>query len=181
MSILNISYLNEAINEKNMSKPNAVFEHVRTKLIERLNAEGLSEGGSDGMDCVLMCFDFKQKRLEFSCANNPLLLVRDGQLQEFDADKIPVGKSVRNDSAFRLQSLDLKSGDTLYIFTDGMQDQFGGPKGKKLKYKQLCEQLLKQHALSMENQKEALMGLLKSWKGSLEQVDDILIAGIRIP
>lgn len=181
MSILNISYLNEAINEKNISSPDAVLSQVRTNLIHHLNAEGLNEGGNDGMDCVLMCFDFKKKRLEFACANNPLLLVRDGKLQEFEADKIPVGKSARNDSPFRLQHLELKSGDVLYVFTDGMQDQFGGPKGKKLKYKHLCEQLLKQHGLSMDKQKEALLELFKGWKGGLEQVDDILIAGIRIP
>lgn len=180
MSLLNISYLNEAINEKGLEKTNEILQHVRSSLIQHLNLEGSKDGGNDGMDCILLCFDFANLRLEFSCANNPLLMVRDGKWIEFEADKIPVGKSIKNDLPFRLQSTSLKSGDFIYAFTDGLADQFGGPKGKKLKYKVLCEHLLKNHHLNPVAQKELLMDLFKSWKGELEQVDDILISGIKI-
>jgi serine phosphatase RsbU (regulator of sigma subunit) len=180
MSLLNISYLNEAINEKGLKKTNEILQHVRSSLIQHLNLEGSKDGGNDGMDCILLCFDFANLHLEFSCANNPLLIVRDGKWIEFEADKIPVGKSVKNDLPFRLQSTELKSGDLIYAFTDGLADQFGGPKGKKLKYKQLCQHLLEHHHLSTTEQKEQLTQLFKNWKGNLEQVDDVLIAGIKI-
>lgn len=180
MSLLNISYLNEAINEKGLKKTNEILQHVRSSLIQHLNLEGSKDGGNDGMDCILLCFDFANLHLEFSCANNPLLIVRDGKWIEFEADKIPVGKSIKNDLPFRLQSTELKSGDFIYAFTDGLADQFGGPKGKKLKYKVLCEHLLKNHHLNPVAQKELLMDLFKSWKGELEQVDDVLITGIKI-
>jgi serine phosphatase RsbU (regulator of sigma subunit) len=178
MSLLNISFLNEAINEKNIQKPNDILAHVRSRLIASLAIEGSAEGGNDGMDCILMCLN--KNKLEVSCAHNPLLMIVNGELVEIAADKIPVGKSVKNEMPFTLHSIDLKKGDILYAFTDGFADQFGGPNGKKLKYKQLCSTLLQNKDLSLQTQKENLLKLFSDWKGTLEQVDDVLIAGIRI-
>lgn len=180
MSLLNISFLNEAINEKGLQKTNEILQHVRSSLIHHLSIEGSDEGGNDGMDCILLCFDFKTNQLEFSCANNPLILVRDASLLEFEPDKLPVGKSVKSSTAFRLQQTELKPGDMIYLFTDGMADQFGGLKGKKLKFKQLCQHLLDHHHLPTALQKQELETLFNNWKGNLEQVDDVLIAGIKI-
>jgi serine phosphatase RsbU (regulator of sigma subunit) len=178
MSLLNISFLNEAINEKGIQKPNDVLAHVRSRLIASLAIEGSDEGGNDGMDCILMCLD--KNKLEVCCAHNPLVMIINGELKEIAADKIPVGKSIKNEQAFTLHTIDLKKGDTLYAFTDGFADQFGGPNGKKLKYKQLCQTLITSKDLSLDKQKEILLNLFINWKGSLEQVDDVLIAGIRI-
>jgi serine phosphatase RsbU (regulator of sigma subunit) len=178
MSLLNISFLNEAINEKNIQKPNDILAHVRSRLIASLAIEGSTEGGNDGMDCILMCLN--KDKLEVSCAHNPLLMIVNGELMEIAADKIPVGKSVKNEMPFTLHTIDLKKGDILYAFTDGFADQFGGPNGKKLKYKQLCQTLLANKELSLKDQREKLLSLFTDWKGSLEQVDDVLIAGIKI-
>jgi serine phosphatase RsbU (regulator of sigma subunit) len=180
MSLLNISFLNEAINEKGIQKPNEILAHVRLRLIGSLAIEGSNEGGNDGMDCILMCLDKTKTKLEVSCAHNPLLIIHNNELKEIAADKIPVGKSVKNEIPFTLHSLDLKKDDTLYAFTDGFADQFGGPNGKKLKYKQLCGTLLENKDLPLQTQKENLLKLFSAWKGNLEQVDDVLIAGIRI-
>ncbi len=180
MSLLNISFLNEAINEKGIQKPNDVLAHVRQRLISSLTIEGSTEGGNDGMDCILMAFDKKKNTLEVSCAHNPLLILHNNELKEIAADKIPVGKSVKNEMPFTLHAIELKKNDILYAFTDGFADQFGGPKGKKLKYKQLCETLVSDKDLPMQKQKENLLALFTQWKGNLEQVDDVLIAGIRI-
>jgi serine phosphatase RsbU (regulator of sigma subunit) len=178
MSLLNISFLNEAINEKNIERPNDILAHVRSRLIASLAIEGSDEGGNDGMDCILMCLN--KNKLEISCAHNPLVMIVNGELTEIAADKIPVGKSVKNEEPFNLHTIDLKKGDSLYAFTDGFADQFGGPNGKKFKYKQLCQTLLVNKDLSLEKQKENLLNLFANWKGNLEQVDDVLIAGIRL-
>lgn len=180
MSLLNISFLNEAINEKGIQKPNDVLAHVRSRLISSLAIEGSNEGGNDGMDCILMVFDSKKNSLEVSCAHNPLVIVRENELIEITADKIPVGKSIKNEMPFTLHTIELKRNDILFAFTDGFADQFGGPKGKKLKYKQLCETLSLNKDLPLKKQKENLLNLFTNWKGNLEQVDDVLIAGIRI-
>jgi serine phosphatase RsbU (regulator of sigma subunit) len=180
MSLLNISFLNEAINEKGIKKPNEVLAHVRSRLITSLAIEGSNEGGNDGMDCILMVLDKSKTKLEVSCAHNPLLIIHTNELREIAADKIPVGKSVKNEQAFTTHTIDLKKGDILYAFTDGFADQFGGPNGKKLKYKALCNTLLENKDLPLSSQKENLLKLFSAWKGDLEQVDDVLIAGIRI-
>ncbi len=180
MSLLNISFLNEAINEKGIQRTNEILAHVRQRLIASLAIEGVSEGGNDGMDCILMALDTKKNILEVSCAHNPLVIIRGQELIEIAADKIPVGKSVKNEMPFTLHTIDLKKNDILFAFTDGFADQFGGPKGKKLKYKQLCETLISNKDLPMRTQRENLLNLFTGWKGNLEQVDDVLIAGIRI-
>ena len=178
MSLLNISFLNEAINEKGIQKPNDILAYVRSRLITSLAIEGSDEGGNDGMDCILWCLN--KTKLEVSCAHNPLVMIINGELKEITADKIPVGKSVKNEIPFTLHTIDLKKGDTLYAFTDGFADQFGGPKGKKFKYKQLNELLQKLVPLPMNEQKVVLETTFNEWRGNLEQVDDVLIAGIKV-
>lgn len=180
MSLLNISFLNEAINEKAIEKPNDVLNYVRQKLIAALAIEGSDEGGNDGMDCSLMVFDSSCKKMEVCCANNPIIIIRNNEIIEIAADKIPVGKSIKNNQSFILQTIELQKDDKLFAFTDGFADQFGGPKGKKLKYKQLCQTLIENKDLPLQKQKENLLNLFTSWKGNLEQVDDVLIAGIKI-
>src|ERR1700741_518298 len=172
MSMLNISYLNESIIEKNISRPNQVLDHIRTEIISSLNPEGSEEESKDGMDCVLCAYDFENNVLEFASANNPLWLVRDGKVIEYKADKMPVGIYGEEMKPFTLQKIDLKAGDVIYTFTDGFADQFGGPKGKKFKYKQLEEFLLTNSNLPMETQKQKLDAAFESWRGNLEQVDD---------
>jgi serine phosphatase RsbU (regulator of sigma subunit) len=180
MSMLGISYLNESIIEKNISKPHEVLNNMREEIISSLNPEGSEEESKDGMDCVLCAYDFENMKLDFAAANNPLWLVREGVLTEYKPDKMPVGKYQDTHASFKMQTIDLKKGDIVYSFTDGYADQFGGPKGKKFKYKQLEDTLLANSHLGMEEQKNILNTKFEAWKGNLEQVDDVLVIGIKI-
>lgn len=180
MSLLNISFLNEAVVEKKIDSPEKVLEHVRSQIITSLNPEGVESESKDGMDGVLCMFDMKGMWLRFACANNPLWLVRNGEVKEFAADKIPVGMHHGESKNFTLQTLGLRKGDIVYLFSDGYADQFGGAKGKKFKYKQLQSLLLAISEKPMEEQKQLLDEKLEAWRGSLEQLDDILLVGIRV-
>ena len=180
MSMLGISNLNESIIEKQISEPHEILNNVRKGIIESLDSEDKSEENKDGMDCVLCAFDFKNLTLEFAAANNPLWIYRAGQMLEFKADKMPVGKYHSEVSSFTLQKVELQKGDIVYSFTDGFADQFGGEKGKKFKYKPFQEILLKNASLDMEQQKNILDKAFENWKGDLEQVDDVLVVGVKI-
>jgi len=174
MSLLNITFLNEAINEKNISEPNKIFNHVRKKLIESVSADG----GKDGMDAILIRLEKGSDKLTFAAANNRPVLIRDNSIVELPADKMPVGKGEKEES-FTLHETTIQKGDTLYLYTDGYADQFGGPKGKKFKYKALNELLKEISSLGMELQKQKLEEAFNLWKGNLEQVDDVCVIGIR--
>ncbi len=180
MSMVGISHLNESIIEKNLIHPNEILDNMRKGIIASLNPEGSEEESKDGMDCVLCAYDFENMKLEFAAANNPLWLIRNGEMQEFKPDKMPVGMYHTITTPFSLQTIDLKKGDIIYTFTDGYADQFGGEKGKKYKYKQLQEKLLAIKDLPLSDQKGILEKEFEKWKGNLEQVDDVLIIGMKI-
>ncbi|MBK7310736.1 MAG: SpoIIE family protein phosphatase [Sphingobacteriaceae bacterium] len=173
MSLLSIGSLSEAINENNITEPNEVFEYVRKRLIESM------EGQRDGFDGVLLCIDESKKKVIYASAHNGPVLVRDGTIKELDADKMPVGMGVR-DEPFKKYSIDVQKGDRLYLYTDGFADQFGGPKKKKFKYKQLNEILLFNCMKPMSEQREILKQTFNDWKGELEQVDDVCVIGIHL-
>jgi serine phosphatase RsbU (regulator of sigma subunit) len=175
MSLLNIGFLSEAIKEKNMQSPAQIFNYVRDRLIETI-----SDGGQkDGMDGILICIDRKKNTVEYAAANNEPVLVRNGEIIILTKDKMPVGHG-ENMKPFTCYPLSWLPGDILYLYTDGFADQFGGPKGKKYKYKQLDQLLLKNHQLSFPAQKQMLENEFHNWKGDLEQVDDVCIIGLRI-
>jgi serine phosphatase RsbU (regulator of sigma subunit) len=132
------------------------------------------------MDIALCSFDKRTGSIEFAGAYNPLWLIRDNQLTEVKADKFPIGNSRSGDTKrFTNHDITLRKGDTLYIFSDGYSDQFGGPHGKKFKSSALKSLLLNAQHLSMDEQKELLDNAIEDWRGDHEQVDDILVIGIR--
>ncbi|HXB13196.1 MAG TPA: tetratricopeptide repeat protein [Bacteroidia bacterium] len=177
MSLLNISFLNEAITEKNIAKPNEVFNHARKRLIENIS----QDGQQDGMDGVLIKLENGGgASLSYSAAYNPPIIMRNQELIELGADKMAVGASPKQNDSFTTNTFDLQKGDTLYLFTDGYADQFGGAKGKKFKYAQLSDKLKMISNESMKEQQRLLNQTFESWKGRLEQVDDVLIIGVRV-
>ncbi len=175
MSLLNISFLNEAVNEKHIVKPNEILNHVRKRLIENM------DGGQDGMDAILMCFEKTGQGTEitYSSANNSPALIRNGELFSLGADKMPVGKGEKTEP-FTLREVSSQKGDSLYLLTDGFADQFGGSKGKKFKSRQLNELILSISNLPAAQQSALLNERFEDWKGNFEQVDDMLVIGIRI-
>lgn len=175
MSLLSISFLNEAIGEKNILKPNEVFDYVRCKLIENIS----KEGQKDGFDGILLCLNKSTGELTYSAANNKPVIVTSGGISELTSDRMPVGYGERKEN-FTLHQLHLKKNDTLYLFTDGYADQFGGPKGKKMMYKRLYEQLQNVAAKPLEKQSEYLNEMFEAWRGKLEQVDDVCVIGLRL-
>jgi len=179
MSLLNISFLNETVIEKNIINPDIVLNEQRNHIIKALNPIG-NEDSKDGMDCVLCAFDFNALTLEYAAANNSFYIIRKNELIVCKADKMPVGKSPTDSQPFTYNKVQLQKNDSVYIFTDGYADQFGGKKGKKFKYKQLEEILLANCNLPLEQQKQILDTKFKEWKGNLEQVDDVLLIGIKI-
>ncbi len=177
MSLLNMGFLSEAIKEKNILQPNEILNYVRKRLIESIG----NDGQQDGMDCILICIDgmIESKTITYAAANNEPILISSNEVISLPKDKMPVGKGERTQS-FTLQTAILKPGDTLYLYTDGYADQFGGPKGKKFKYKQLNEMLLLNSRLPLNNQHLLLTEKFEEWRSGLEQVDDVTIIGIRI-
>ncbi len=175
MSLLNIGFLSEAIKEKNISKPNEILNYVRKRLMDSIG----NDGQQDGMDGILVCFDKVSNLITYAAANNEPILISNRQIIELPKDKMPVGKGEKTES-FTLQTIEYKTGDVLYLYTDGFADQFGGPKGKKFKYKSLNELLLSNSIKIMPEQNELLHLSLNSWQGNLEQVDDICVIGIKL-
>jgi serine phosphatase RsbU (regulator of sigma subunit) len=179
MSILNISSLEKAI-EQGLCEPSEILNHTRKTIIDRLKRDGSVDGGKDGMDCSLICFDFPNYKFSYAAANNPIWVVRENEIIELSPDKMPVGKNDKDQISFTNHDFQLQKNDIIYTLTDGMPDQFGGPKGKKFMYKQLKELLISISNLPMKIQEKKLNNALDKWRGDLEQVDDICVIGIKI-
>lgn len=174
MSLLSISLLNEAINERGIKEPSKALDFVRERIIKSL------DDGRDGLDGVLLAFDLKQGKLKAALSNNPIWVIRNGQLIVIEPDKMPVGRHDKQHIPFSQKSMDLQKGDLLILLTDGYADQFGGEKGKKFKYSGLQKFLCENEKLEMQMIKRKLGSSFESWKGDLEQIDDVCIIGIRI-
>ncbi|HLG02221.1 MAG TPA: tetratricopeptide repeat protein [Bacteroidia bacterium] len=180
MSTIGVSKLNEVVVGRKVSRPSDILDQLRSEVINALNPEGAEEESSDGMDISLCAFRFDTMKLEYAGANNSIYIIRNSELTEKKPDKMPVGKFSGQPGPFTNNEIALQKGDCVYSFTDGYADQFGGEKGKKFKYKQLEELLVSIHGKPMNDQKIILDGVMKTWKGPLEQVDDMLIIGVRV-
>ncbi len=176
MSLLNIGFLNEAIKQKNIEQPHEILNYVRARLIESLQ----NDGQQDGMDATLIKINLatNNRIIEYAAANNEPLLIRNNEIIKLQKDKMPVGKGIKENS-FTLHTINTNKGDGLYLFTDGIADQFGGDSGKKLMSKKLKEFILSTNQLPMETQKTELETYFENWKGNLKQIDDVCIIGIK--
>ncbi|MBA2612522.1 MAG: tetratricopeptide repeat protein [Bacteroidetes bacterium] len=176
MSLLNMFFLSEAIKEKGILVPNEILNHVRKRLIEHIS----QDGAQDGMDCILLCINTVDKKLTYSAANNAPILISNNKMIELPKDKMPVGKGERDTSFTLYEIKDIKREDTLYLYTDGYGDQFGGAEIKKFKSRQLNEFLLSVSQNPINKQRSILEDRFIEWKGVLDQIDDICIIGIKI-
>ncbi len=186
MSLLNITSIEKAVERE--TDPAQILNQTRHTIIERLKKDGSAEGGKDGMDCSLLCFDFHNMLLKIAAANLPVLVVRNvvngnetgKELFEIKPDKMPVGKHDKDHQSFLTKTFQLQPNDMLYTFTDGFPDQFGEKTGKKFMVKKLKELLVSHSHLPVEEQKKVFSETFKIWTGELEQTDDVTLIGIRV-
>jgi serine phosphatase RsbU (regulator of sigma subunit) len=179
MSMLGNSFLNELVIENKLFKADVILNKLRDKVIQALEQKGKTEQ-KDGMDICLCVWNKMDNTLEFSGANNPLLLIRNNALIEYKANKMPIGVYAGINQPFTSQTITLQKGDTIYLSSDGYADQFGGLLGKKYKSKQFENFLVNLSPLLFANQKELLDIEFESWKGKLEQLDDVCVLGIKV-
>ena len=179
MSILNISSIEKAVKEGSTA-PHEIFNKTRRFIIDRLKKDGSSEGGKDGMDASIICFDFENNKFTYTAAQNPIWIIRDGQLTEIKPEKMPIGKHNNDHIPFIGGEFEMQKGDQVYTLTDGFQDQFGGPKGKKFMVKKMREYVLSISHLSLEEQHQKIKEAFTNWKGNIEQVDDVCVIGVKI-
>ena len=176
LTILGISFLNEINAREEFFTPAEILDQLRDKIVKELSRHGTTK---DGMDISLLRMHLKTKEVMWAGAFNPLWYIQEGELKEIKADKQPIGY-VEEPKPFTNHTLQLNINDTLYLFTDGFADQFGGDKGKKYKYKQLKDILVANSQKPFTEQKELLNRSFTEWKGNLEQVDDVTIIGISV-
>jgi len=173
MSLLNINYLNEAVN--NNYEPHAIFNDVR----QRLSKAFAGNERKDGMDGIIICLDTESAVLTYTAAQNKPILAGPDGVKQLPADKMHVGIGLTN-KPFQTYTINYQKGTMLYLNTDGFCDQFGGPNQKKFMQKRLAELLATIYNLPCEEQKKVLLNAFLSWKGTQDQVDDVCLIGIRL-
>jgi len=203
VSVICHNALNKAVQEFNLITPAAILNKAEELILASFSDK--DENVNDGMDIALCSLRFLVQSseppestinskpetlnpkpetvamLEYAGANNPLWIIRNNtkEIEVTDANKQGVG-GTRKKSSFKNHIIQLYDGDSLYIFSDGYADQFGGAQGKKIMRKQFKEILIDGSEMNAEKQKEKLAQTFKSWKGNLEQIDDVCIIGVRI-
>jgi serine phosphatase RsbU (regulator of sigma subunit) len=175
MTVLGNTLLDEIINENRITNPGKILSLLDRKLLMKLQKQNVN----DGMDIAMLIFDDENKKVSFSGANNPMYYVRKNEIFQIGGSKFPIGSTQYAKKKFDTETIDYEDGDVFYIFSDGFQDQFGGPDNRKYYKKQFREFLLSISYLPMEEQEKALEEEFLRWKGSHTQTDDILIVGIR--
>ena len=178
MSMLGVTLLNEIINEKQIIMPDQIIGTLRDGIIKSLKQVLDEDTVKDGMDIAVCVVDFKENILWFAGANNPLYLIRGGELVHYRPDKMPVAVHYRM-LPFTLHKIELQKGDVFYIFSDGFADQFGGPNERKFMSSHMKEKLVEISALPMIQQGEKMNTVFEEWRGDNAQVDDVTLIGVR--
>jgi serine phosphatase RsbU (regulator of sigma subunit)/DNA-binding NarL/FixJ family response regulator len=180
MSIVGYNLLNLIVNIYGITKPNLILEALNKGVKNKLSQTLDDYSVQDGMDIAICSYDVKTSILEFAGAYNGIWLIRDNQIEEIKANKHAIGLFIDNQSInFTNHEVKIQKGDIVYLYTDGYADQFGGPRYKKFKYKQLKEIIYSNRNKEMLEQRNALQNELQAWQGDFEQTDDILIMGIK--
>ncbi len=180
MSMLGVSFLNEITAHKEITQAGEILNELRERVKTQLRQTGQRNEPQDGMDIVLCVIDIEDKTLQFAGANNPLILIRNQEVILVKGDKMPIGIYLREKSSFTNHIVELQPNDTIYLCSDGYQDQFGGERADKFKLHRLKDLLLSIQNQPMHKQKEQLDQNLLDWQGTeYEQVDDILVVGLR--
>jgi serine phosphatase RsbU (regulator of sigma subunit) len=178
MSMLGVTLLNEIVNGKNILMPDKIIENLRQGIIRSLRQVAGEDSVKDGLDIAVCVVDFDKNILWYAGANNPLYLVRNGELLHYRADRMPVAIHYKMEP-YTLHRIELQKGDAFYIFSDGFADQFGGPRQRKYMSMQLRGNLVEMSGMPMLKQGEQLNRLFEEWRGDSPQIDDVTIIGVR--
>lgn len=179
MSIIGITFLNEIINDEEIDDPAKILNVLRKKVIKTLVHSDKFDETKDGMDISICSIDRGANTLKFAGAYNHLYLFRNGELKVIKASNMPVGLSQKALRPFTSSTMEMQKDDMVYMFTDGYPDQFGGPENKKMKICNFKEILINAHHEDISFQKNLLSQAFVDWKGSREQIDDVLVLGFR--
>jgi len=178
MSMFGVAYLHEIVGKNCITQPAEIINRLRQIVIESLKQEEDSEV-KDGMDISIICIDKAQQQIEFAGAFNDMLLVRNKEMQMIQADHMPVSIG-EVDQPYTNHLIPYQENDCIYLYTDGFPSQFGGPNDKKLMQKGFRNLLLENHQYPMPEQKEIYLNFFDMWKGINDQIDDVLVVGIRL-
>lgn len=180
MSIMGINFLNEIVNKSDTIKAFEILNKLRGQLIKSLHQTGQKDEAKDGMDMALCVVDFDNRKLQFSGAFSPMYLIRDEELIVIRGDLMPIGIYNEEEVSFTNKEMQFKENDIFYLFSDGYVHQIGGPNRKTFKSKKFKQLLKDIHKKPFEEQKSLLEKENEAWRGDIEQIDDIMIMGIRL-
>lgn len=181
MSVVGFNILNQAVNEKRLTRPSDILTFLDAGVNNILRQSTQTTSVKDGMDLALCSLNSERTLLQYAGAYNALYIVQDNELKEIKADKFPIGVNLDGKAdTYTNHEIIVKKGDCVYLFSDGYADQFGGPDEKKFKYVNFRKLLLSIHQKSMDEQRMLLDKAIEDWRGGLEQVDDILVMGVRV-
>lgn len=180
MSMIGNDYLTQIVVDGKVSSPGQTLGLLDQKIVTALKQTGEPGEAKDGMDAALCAINFETMELEFSGAKRPLIIIRDNELIEIKGSKYSIGGNQIKNKFFDSHNLSVQKGDLIYIFSDGYHDQFGGVNGKKFSIKRMKKLLLAMHHLPIPEQKQVLENTLDSWKGEIDQIDDICVIGLKV-
>lgn len=182
MSIIGRNLLDQAVNEKGMTLPSQILNFLQVGLSSAFGQTGDKRADLyDGMDLALCCLDLNTNMLDFAGANNSLHLVQDNELIVLKGDKVGITAEYQISNSYKNIEIEIKSGDMIYLTSDGYADQFGGERYKKFTYARMNQLFEDIHTLSMDEQYNRLKDEINAWKGKRDQIDDICVMGVRIP
>jgi len=180
MSMMGITFLNEIVLDKKVKDAGLILDQMRKNVIHALDQNYGNGGSSDGMDMVVCVINKTDRTLQFAGAFNPMICIRNGELFEIKGDRMPIGIYGKMKEHFTNHYMNLEQNDVIYFFSDGFADQFGGSKSRKFMIKNFRNLLLEIEGIPMESQKVILKETIQNWQGNHQQVDDILVIGLKV-
>ena len=180
MSIMGINFLNEIVNKTESIRANEILNELRDQLIKSLGQTGQRDETKDGMEMALCVVDFGSKKLQFSGAFRPMYMISNGELMVINGDRMPIGIYNEKEVTFTNKEVAFKENDIIYLFTDGYVDQIGGPHRKTFKSIKLKQLLQDIYRNPLKKQQSLLEKEHEAWRGDVEQIDDIMILGIKL-
>ena len=181
MSMLGTTLLNEIVDKEQFTDAADILNKLRTKVKSALHQTGdFNDSTTDGMDCAVCIFNDGSDQMQYAGANNPLYLIRDAVLTEYEADRMPIGIHLLEEEPFTNNVIELVKGDLIYIFSDGFYDQFGGENGRKMFTRNFKQMLIDIHQLEIAEQQKELEQRFDQWKGNYRQIDDVLVIGMKV-